>query len=381
MIYLDNAATSWPKPFAVIEAVNRSLSVYGANPGRGGYQMSVDASVAVFGVREQLNEFFDGYGPETVCFTQNCTQALNTVIRGTLRPGDHVLISSLEHNAVARPVHALTKSGEITYDVFPVFSDVSKTGAALEEKLRPNTALIVVTAVSNVFGTILPIKELAEAAHRHRIPICVDGAQAAGVLPLKMRETGIDFLCVPGHKGLLGPMGTGALLTSNLALRPLLFGGTGTGSLSLDQPPVMPEMLESGTLNVPGIIGLGKGIETVAEMGVNTVYETETALCRTLCEGLRAIPGITVYGNGTDTPQAPLVSFDLEGRHSEDVASALADAEIAVRGGYHCAALAHRFAGTTETGTVRVSPSFANSQADINKLLNLVEKIAFYKNL
>ena len=200
-------------------------------------------------------------------------------------------------------------------------------------------------------------------------------------LPLKMRETGIDFLCVPGHKGLLGPMGTGALLTSNLPLRPLLFGGTGTGSLSLDQPPVMPEMLESGTLNVPGIIGLGKGIETVAEMGVNTVYETETALCRTLFEGLRAIPGITVYGNGTDAPQAPLVSFDLEGRHSEDVASALADAEIAVRGGYHCAALAHRFAGTTETGTVRVSPSFANSQADINKLLNLVEKIAFYKNL
>lgn len=381
MIYLDNAATSFPKPFAVIEAVNRALSVYGANPGRGGYKMSVDVSVAVFHVREQLNGFFEGYGPETVCFTQNCTHALNTVIRGTVKQGDHVLISSLEHNAVARPVYALAKTGIITYDVFPVCADTAKTVEGFEKAIKPQTTLAVVTAVSNVFGTLLPLKELAVVAHRHKVAFCVDGAQAAGVLPLKMKETGIDFLCVPGHKGLLGPMGTGALLTSNIPLEPLLYGGTGTGSLSLDQPDVMPEMLESGTLNVPGIIGLGKGIDTVAEMGVNSIFEQESALCLALCDGFRAIPGIKVYGHETGVPQAPLVSFNVDGRHSEDVASVLADGGIAVRGGYHCAALAHNFAGTTETGTVRVSPSFANSKADINKLLKLVEKIAFYKNL
>ena len=381
MIYLDNAATSWPKPFAVIEAVNRALSVYGANPGRGGYKMSVDASVAVFRVREQVNAFFDGYGPENVCFTQNCTQSLNTVICGFVRTGDHVVISALEHNAVARPVHALAKSGIITYDVFPVYSDTGKTVAAFEQALQSQTTLAVVTAVSNVFGTVLPLKELAAAAHRHKVAFCVDGAQAAGVQPLKMRQTGIDFLCVPGHKGLLGPMGTGVLLTGKYPLEPLLYGGTGTGSLSLDQPAVMPEMLESGTLNVPGIIGLGKGIETVSEMGEKTAYDAEIALCRELCEGLRTIPGVTVYGHEPGAQQAPPVSFNVKGRHSEDVASALADGGIAVRGGYHCAALAHRFARTTETGTVRVSPSFANSRADINKLLKLVEKIAFYKNL
>lgn len=382
MIYLDNAATSFPKPAEVIKAVDLSMKLYGANPGRSGHKMSVDAAFQVYKCREMLDSFFNGYGVELVSFFPNCTYALNTAIKGIVKKGDHIIISSLEHNSVLRPVHKLKEEGVAEYSVFSVTEAIEETLENFREAFKENTKLCVVTAVSNVFGNILPLKELSEIAHKRGALFFVDGAQGAGVVELDMKKQGIDCLCIPGHKGLLGPMGTGALLHKNLPFSSIIEGGTGTASFDFSQPEMYPERLESGTLNVPGIYGLKKGVEIVSKRGVSNIFQRESLLCRTLYKGLKEISEVKLYqGNYDPELFAPLVSFNVGDLHSEQISAYLNEKGIAVRGGFHCAPLAHISNNTQKQGAVRVSPSVFNTEKDINFLLNLVRKIAIYRNI
>lgn len=378
MIYLDNAATSFHKPREVVLAVKNAMEHYSANPGRSGHRLSMNTAEQVFKARERLNAFFNGFGSEYVSFTSNCTEALNTAIKGVVKKGDHIIISCFEHNSVARPVYKLYLQGIAEYSVFDVSDDEEETVESFVDSFRSNTRLCVVTAVSNVFGKILPLERLAAEAHKRGVLFFVDGAQGAGVIPLDMQKQGIDCLCVPGHKGLLGPMGTGALLHNNLDFETVIEGGTGTASFSLSQPSQYPERLESGTLNVPGIIGLSAGIGYLTRTKLESIYNVESDLAKTAFDGLKRIKGVTLYEDFYDRKKhAPVVSFNVNGLHSEETASLLNNGGIAVRGGFHCSGLAHNHMGTSKTGTVRISPSFFNTKKDINNLLNLVEKIAF----
>ncbi len=377
MIYLDNAATSYPKPVEVVEAVKNSMIFYGANPGRSGHDFSVKTAEEVFLTRSKINDFFNGYGSEYVSFFSNCTYALNIAIKGIVKKGNHIVISSLEHNSVLRPVYALKMSGIADFTVFKVDENEEILLNNFRKSFRKNTKLCVVTAVSNVFGNILPLKKMSDIAHKNGALFFVDGAQGAGVVDIEMKTMGIDCLCVPGHKGLLGPMGTGALLHKNLQFSPIVQGGTGTSSFDYTQPSGYPERLESGTLNVPGICGLKKGIETVENIGVSEIFERESDLCELLFYGLKQMPNIKLYREDYNRKKyAPIVTFNVKNYHSEHFSSLLNDNGFAVRGGYHCSPLAHKFYGTEKVGAVRVSPSFNTEEKDIKNLLNLIRKIA-----
>ncbi|MBR2877245.1 MAG: aminotransferase class V-fold PLP-dependent enzyme [Clostridia bacterium] len=382
MIYLDNAATSYPKPNEVINAVNKSFVLYGANPGRSGHNFSWNTAMAVYSAREKLNEFFDGYGSEYVSFTQNCTYALNLAIKGVVKKGDHVIISSLEHNSVSRPVYTLNEKGIITYSVFKVTHNEEETLLNLKNEITEKTKLIVVTAVSNVFGDILPIEKISQVAKKYGILLFVDGAQGAGVVPLKMKKQGINCLCIPGHKSLLGPMGTGAVLHDGCIAESIIEGGTGTDSFSLTQPQVFPEKLESGTINVPGICGLKKGIEIISMYGVNNVFKDETELMKLMFNELMSMRNIILYRNEYNEESfAPIIAFNVKGKHSEEVANLFNENGVAVRGGFHCSPLAHKTYGTESTGAVRVSPSRFTTKKDVNYVLNLLQKIAINKKM
>lgn len=378
MIYLDNAATTYPKPAEVIKTVNMAFSLYGANPGRSGHDFSVNAANQVYLCRDALDRFFNGYGAEFVSFFPNCTYALNTAIKGVLVKGDHVIMSSLEHNSVLRPVHRLKEEGTVDYTVFKVGETSEETLENFKKSFRNNTKLVVVTAVSNVFGNILPLKDLAGISHNNGAYFFVDGAQGAGVVELDMKKQGIDCLCVPGHKGLLGPMGTGALLHKSLDFSTIIQGGTGTASFNFNQPETYPERLESGTLNVPCICGLRKGIEIVEKYKTNRIFVKESKLCEQIFNGLKEMPNVTLYRENYDSLHyAPLVSFNVKNMHSEQASAFLNEQGIAVRGGYHCSPLAHISQKTEKQGAVRISPSIFTQEKDIKNLLNLVRKIAF----
>ena len=376
MIYLDNAATSYPKPQRVINSVCNSMFFYGANPGRSGYEMSLKTSEKIHDTRLALNELFNGYGEEYVSFTGNCTQALNYAIKGILKRGDHAIISSLEHNSVARPMEELKGKNIIDYDVFYVDDNDENTLRNFENLFRENTKLCVVTGVSNAFGDVLPILELSRISHSHGALFFVDGAQIAGHMMVDMKVMKIDAICVPGHKGLMGPMGTGALIHNGIDFDPIITGGTGAESLSLVQKKQFPEYLESGTLNVPGICGLYEGVRYVSERGVDEINRLEGEICDEIINGLRSIDGVQVYRRGNNRRYGSVVSFNVNALHSETVAGILAQHSVAVRGGYHCAKLAHETYGTTAKGAVRLSPSEKTSKKDIKLLLNLIRKIA-----
>ncbi len=377
MIYFDNAATSYPKPLAVIKTVNSALNLYGANPGRSGHDFSISAANQVYLCREALDRFFNGYGAEFVSFFPNCTYALNAAIKGIIKKGEHIIISSLEHNSVLRPVHKLKEENVADYSIFKVGKSVDETLESFKKSFKNNTKLCVVTAVSNVFGNILPLKELSKIAHENGAYFFVDGAQGAGIVDIDMRKQGVDCLCIPGHKGLLGPMGTGALLHKNLEFSTIIEGGTGTKSFDYSQPETYPERLESGTLNVPCICGLRKGIEIVENTGVNRIFAKERRVSEEIFCGLKNMPKVILYQDDFDkTCFAPLVSFNVENMHSEHVSAFLNANSIAVRGGYHCSPLAHISKGTERQGAVRISPSIFNQAKDIKNLLNLVRKIA-----
>lgn len=379
MIYLDNAATTCPKPRSVIAEMHRAMVRCCANPGRAGHPLALRAAQTVYKTREALSDLFGLGAPEHVIFTQNCTMALNMAIKGLSKPGGHFVCSDLEHNAVARPLEALRLQGVCSWSAAESGSTDAQTIRGFEKAFRPETVAVVCTGASNVFGRVLPLEKLAALAHAHGVPLIADLAQTAGLLPVSLQKSGIDFACVPGHKGLYGPMGTGALLcNSERQLQTILEGGTGNLSAQLVQPNAYPERLESGTLNVPGIAALGAGVSFIRSFGIEAAFTHEMGLIREVYHALREMPHVRLYTNVTDSAQrfVPLLSFGIEGMHSEAVGAALAARGIAVRAGLHCAALAHRTYQTLETGTVRICPSVFTTEKDVKSLLNCVFQIA-----
>ena len=367
MIYLDNAATTNFKPERVIKTVENALKNYSANPGRSGHSLSVSAAEKIYSVREKVADFFSLGDPLGVVFTLNCTQAVNFVLKGVLNRGDGLIISNLEHNCVARPAFKMAEEGKITLDLFDALSDDIEK--AVEALIKPNTKMIFCTHASNVCGKITDIEKIGNICKKHNILFGVDAAQTAGVLPINMEKTGIDFLCVASHKGLLAPMGTGILIARSPIEKTVIEGGTGTASLSLHQPDVLPEMLESGTVNLPGILGIGAGIDFIKSKGIDNIYRHENALCKKLLAEVKENKNISVVlRNENDVGFVPVVALNVKGKKSEEVAESLNSFGIAVRGGYHCAPLAHRALGTIDGGAVRVSPGILNRFSDMEYL-------------
>ena len=383
MIYLDNAATSYPKPESVINAMIYAQKYVGANAGRGGHRMTAKAGEMVYACREKAASLF-GCDSERVIFTSNCTMALNTAIKGTLHKGDHVIISCLEHNSVLRPVYALSQKGLITYSVADVDpADENTTVNNFLSLIKKNTAAVVCTMVSNVFGTRLPIESLGKELKKRGILFIADAAQGAGTHKIDMNKMNIDILCMPGHKGLMGPMGTGLILMGDgVDVEPLYEGGTGSFSMSESQPEIYPDRLESGTLNLPGIWGLKKGMDYILSVGgEEAIHKKESYLCNILREDLSVIRGVKLYTEEAGKNPAPLVACNVKSTHSEEVADILNSNNIAVRSGYHCAYLSHSSFGTEKTGVIRVSPGWFSTKKDIKNLVFSLNKIAMSNNL
>jgi cysteine desulfurase family protein len=377
MIYMDNAATSWPKPPAVIEAMERNLRENAANPGRGSHAMAVKASRVLFETRKRLARLFRIGNPNDIAFTLNTTHALNQAIQGLLKPGDHVIATSLEHNSVRRPLEALKrKLGiEVTYVATDVYGTLNLK--AVEEAITERTRLIAVTHSSNLLGSINPVGELGEIARRHKITLLVDAAQSAGVLPIDVGSLGIDLLAFPGHKGLLGPQGTGGLyIHPNLELEPLMQGGTGSKSESPEQPHVRPDRYEAGTPNTVGLAGLAEGVGFVLNETTETIHAREKMLTFQLMEGLQQIQGLSLLGPPIGEDRTAIVSFLLEGVDPSEMAFLL-DQQfgIAVRAGFHCTPLGHETAGTYETGSVRASPGYFTTETEIVSMVEAVREI------
>lgn len=375
VIYFDNSATTYPKPRSVVHAISDSMKFCGANPGRSGHTMSRISGKEIEKCRNLACELFGAKNPENVAFTLNCTTALNMVIKGLLKPGDHVVVSCLEHNAVMRPINKLKKSG-ITCSVAKVYpTDNDKTVDSFRNEINSQTRLIICTHASNVWGIRLPIERIAALAHIYGIPILVDGAQSAGLLPINIEKCGIDYLCLAGHKGLYGPMGTGMLITDkHEKLDTIIEGGTGTDSMILCQPKKMPQKFESGTPNLWGICGLRAGMEFVKNKGIENIFNHEINLMGYFYDKLKNIKSAILYMPKPEAPHfVPLISFNIKGRVSDEVGKLLDKNSIEVRTGLHCAPAAHEFAGTLETGVIRVSPSVFNTKAEIDKLLKMLE--------
>ena len=344
MIYLDNGATSFHKPPGVYRAVSRALQRC-ANPGRGGYQAAMEAAEMVFSCREMAAELF-GCQPEQVVFTSNCTHALNIAIRTLVKGGEAVVISGFEHNAVTRPLHALKTNVKVAgRKLF----DWDNMLTEFEKALRCGARAAVFTHVSNVFGYILPVEEMAALCRYYRVPFVIDAAQSAGALPVHLERLGADFIAMPGHKGLLGPQGTGILLCGREP-DPLICGGTGSASEQQEMPDFLPDRAEAGTLNVPGIAGLGEGLRYLRRVGIRNIFAREQKAVLQCAQALERM-GFRVFSGDH---QAATVSF-LPNIDCEEAAQKLAKQGIAVRAGLHCAPLAHESAGTLDTGTVRVS--------------------------
>lgn len=388
MIYFDNGATTFPKPRTVVNAVDRALRYYGANPGRSGHNMSLKASEIMYDCRKNAAELFNADSPEKIIFTYNCTAALNYVIKGILKEGDHAVISSLEHNAVLRPLENLKENG-VEYSIADYSPDDEETINNFRNAIRPNTKLVICTHASNVFGVRLPVERIAALCRIHGILFCVDAAQTAGVVPISLKDSCIDYLCTAGHKGLYGPMGTGILVINSETLpESLIQGGTGSFSSDRKQPAILPDRYESGTPNLPGIAGLNEGIKYVMKKTERGIERQETRLAVRLYNKLKNIPGVVLY---TDSPEAhrcvPVISFNIEGLDSEETSEILDKRfNIAVRAGLHCAPLAHEFFGTQGSGTVRAVLSvfsnfeqvdyFASSIRTINKFKKELKKVA-----
>ena len=378
-VYCDHAATAFPKAPGVKEAMASCIGSVGGNAGRGSYAGALKADEAVFGVREKLARLFSAPDASCVLFTPGQTFSLNAVLFGFLRPGDHVIVSPLEHNAVMRPLNALSARG-VGYSVLPWSASSGVDAAALDALLRPDTKLVLATHASNVSGEILPVEEIGKVCAAHGIPLCLDAAQTAGHVPLGFSLPALSALCVPGHKGLLGPEGVGALLlTPEFAKRldPFVFGGTGSRSESFEQPLHLPDRFESGTLNLPGILGLGAAVDFIADTGVKTLRKTEQSLTARFLLGVTGLPGVHVTGPASPQSRVGVVSLDFERMDNALAADALAEEyNIAVRCGLHCAPMAHRTFGTFPRGTVRFSFGYGNTEKEIDRAIAAVQQIS-----
>jgi cysteine desulfurase / selenocysteine lyase len=376
-IYLDNAATTFPKPEEVYRATEHALRFIGVAPGRGGYRQGLDASRMVFEARESIARLFGVSDSSRIVFTHSATEALNLAVTGLLRPGDHVVTTTMEHNSLARPLFLAAQRGvEVTWvdaDAAGFVSPASIAGA-----MRSDTRLVALAHCSNVTGTIQPIGEIGALTRKTGAVLLVDAAQSAGAIPIDVRNMGIGLLAVPGHKGLFGPQGTGFLyVDQGVELSPLLVGGTGTSSSSLEQPESMPERFESGTLNTSGIAGLKAGVEFVARQGVAAIGRAEGKLVDAILRGLDAMPGVALYGPRRDEERGAVVSFTVDGHDPAQVGFLLdREYDISVRVGLHCAVSAHKTIGTYPGGTVRVSPGLFTTAGEVETFLSAMQRIS-----
>ncbi|MEW5785972.1 MAG: aminotransferase class V-fold PLP-dependent enzyme [Bacillota bacterium] len=376
-LYFDNAATSWPKPEAVYGAAEQYLRLACGNPGRSGYTRTLEADRLVYRTRAALASLLNAPDPGRIVFTLNATDALNLALKGLLEPGDHVLFTAMEHNSVLRPLGGLRRAGLINTTVIPCSEIGDPDLNFMEKSFQPNTRLLVINHASNVSGTIAPLDEMIESAHRHGVMVLVDAAQTVGTLPLDVTGSGIDLLAFTGHKGLFGPAGTGGLyVRGGLDLKPLREGGTGSHSEMDLHPETMPERLEAGTLNSPGLAGLLEGVNFISETGVLSIREHETALRARLHAKLREIPGVTVYGPAESSRCVSVISFTLAGIDCGEIGHILESSfDILCRTGLHCAPLAHQALGTFPQGTVRLSPGYFTQPDDVDYLLDAVTQI------
>lgn len=377
MIYFDNGATSYPKPFSVVNAVQMSFCDSCANPGRGGYQSAMKSAEMIYNARSAAADLFNA-DTENVIFTSGCTYSLNTAIKGVCRPGSHFVISDLEHNSVVRPLEKLKKAGLCDYSVVKITADDKETVRNFVNAFRKNTVAVVCTLSSNVFGIMPPISEIAREAHKYGILFILDAAQGAGYLPVDMKKNSTDIICCAGHKGLFGPMGTGLMILSkNVNPDTLTEGGTGSNSESLNQPLFSPDKHESGTPNVHGIAGLSAGIKFVQDAKCENILMHENKIIKYIFDELRACNNIILYTDFYDgVDKSPVLSFNVKSRPSEETAALLAENGICVRGGLHCAPLAHRKMGTLGVGAVRITPSWFTSEKETEFLVNCIKKIA-----
>ncbi|RPJ75940.1 MAG: aminotransferase class V-fold PLP-dependent enzyme [Desulfobacteraceae bacterium] len=377
MIYLDNAATSFPKPAECLrQAVERYLEM-GASPGRGGYDMAVEAEAAVSAVRRKLRRFFGAGDDHRVCFAHNATDALNSLLQGLLRPGDHVVSTRLEHNSVLRPLHHLRKEGRIRFDLVPFdssgFIEPEKVAAAL----KPETRLVILTHASNVLGTVQPVAEIAAACRARGVPLVLDASQSAGVVPIRIDKWGVQGLAFTGHKSLLGPTGIGGLvLGPALDPEPTRFGGTGVDSRSPFHTLEYPFRLEAGTINLLGVLGLEASLDYVSRSS-SASYSRELLLLKRLREGLRILPRVRLLCADRLDRRLPVLTCTVADRSSEDVSAILdGDFGIAVRAGLHCAPLVHQDLGTIEKGAVRFSLGPFTTDAEIDATIGAMRAIA-----
>lgn len=372
--YLDNAATSFPKPQAVTREVARCLTEYCGNAGRGAHKMSLFAAQKIYECRELLSSLIGAPSPESIAFVPSCTYGLNLIIKGLLRRGDHVILSDMEHNAVWRPIVKLAREGIITYDVFSALSKPNRSEKELlteiERKIKKNTRLIICNHQSNICSYSLPIQKIGELCKKYHVLFALDVAQSIGHYNIDVQKMNIDFLAAPAHKGLYGVQGAGFVaINSAEILETLIEGGNGVDSLLPDMPDLSPERYEVGTLPLPAIAGLCEGAKFIRSIGIDAVRDHERELFRHLRDGISVIRGSVVY---LPELEGNTLSFNLYGHSAEQVCAALDGASICVRGGFHCTALAHRSLNTDSTGTVRVSFGIFNTKSDIDKLLSAV---------
>ena len=376
MIYLDNAATTRPKPPGVAAAVTAAMDAYG-NSGRGAHDEALEASRGVYAVRRKLSALFGGPGADRVAFTPNSTMALNIAISGLLGPGDHVISTDWEHNSVLRPLYRLAEQGAAV-DFVPADRQGRLDYSAFSRLLRPNTRAVVCTHGSNLTGDLTDIGFIGDFCRRHGLLFILDASQTAGMFPIDMAQQHIDVVCFTGHKSLLGPQGTGGLCVGEgVDIRPFAVGGTGVQSFSETQPAEYPTRLEAGTLNSHGIAGLGAALDYLRSVGADTVHVRETALARRFYETVRDISGVTVYGDFSAKERAPIVTLNIGDYDSAAVAEELAERfGIATRPGAHCAPRLHRALGTAEQGAVRFSWGWANTEAETDAAAEAVRILA-----
>ncbi len=373
MIYLDYAATSFMKPRSVYNAVYDAMLHYAANPGRGGHTLSVRAGELVYETREKLCRLFHIDTPEQIAFFPNTTAALNAAIKGVLSRGDHVVVSSMEHNSVLRPLEALKQQGIIFYSTVHADENGTLTPEAFQKAMRPHTKLVICTHASNVCGNLYDIQKIAEIAHAQEALFMVDAAQSAGLADIDASY--IDLLAFPGHKSLYGPQGSGGLyVREGLQLKTITEGGTGSQSELLTQPEEMPDRLESGTLNVPAIVGLGAAVDFILAEGTTALYGHDKMLHDYFIENIQNIDGITVYGNGSS---AAVAALNINGLDCITAAALLNDEYgIAVRSGLHCAPSAHKSLGTLKSGSIRFSFGYFTQKREIDAAVHALYKIA-----
>ncbi len=377
-IYMDNAATTFPKPEQVYQAVDYFNRHMGGNPGRGSNKATLQAGSILLDCRDALADLFNIADSSHIAFTINITEAINTALKGILNPGDHVISSAMEHNAVARPLYLMNQQNGIEWTAVPCAGDGTMDPEDVRKAIRPNTRMICILHASNLTGTLMPVEEVGKIARQHELLFVLDTAQTAGVMPIDVEKQAIDILAFTGHKGLLGPQGTGGIyLRPGLSIRPLKQGGTGSLSEYLEHPFFMPDMLESGTQNTPGIAGLLAGVNFVKEKGIDRIRRHEQELCASLLSGLKEIPGVIVYGPAESSQRTAVVAFNIDEIDCGELSIQLDHKYgVVTRSGLHCTPLAHRTIGTFESGSCRLSPGYFNSGEDIEKVIQAVHEIS-----